>query len=127
MLKLLFVAIMYLSYHFIQNSVADCPDDVVYCFDSNKKILGELFIGQLFYKKLLKIFNLKFGIIGLCYNWKKIRCEPCGMMFDAGKKINNSPYIKQCRENYPKATFVLSKSTFLFYKVDGVTKYRFKG
>ena len=46
MLKLLLLVVTFFSHYFIQNAIADCPDEVLYCFDSNEKILGELFVGQ---------------------------------------------------------------------------------
>jgi hypothetical protein len=89
------ISILYLCY--IQYTVADCIDGKLYCFNSKQIQLGEIIVGQ-------------------CWNWRRLTCEPCGSKL-INKKISFHRYLLICRHYYRGTVKVLDTKSVWAHKV----------
>ena len=78
----------------IKYVTTDCPDGMLFCFDSNDNKLGQISVGR-------------------CWTWLRFSCVPC-FADTSSKKISYQPYIHQCQYFYPLSMNVLD--------TDGVLK-----
>ena len=86
MLKLFIISFVILSN--FQQYLTDCVDGKLYCFNSN---------GIRFPKSL---------VVGQCWQWKRLVCEPCAATYNDGQ-ISYSRYLPTCQYFYPGASIVL--------------------
>jgi hypothetical protein len=74
-----------------QGILTACGDEILYCFDSNDNNLGEI-------------------VVGSCWKWARLSCQPCGSD-TTSRKISYHNYKSHCRHFYPDTTMVLNTKT----------------
>ena len=95
---ILFSLLIYLA--LISNSFAECPDKVLYCFDSMERRIGGITVPQ-------------------CWNWKWFSCQPCSSTTN-NQKVTFEKYITFCIHFYPTTVQVLNSKSF-FAKLELVS------
>ena len=81
---------------FIQSTYGDCPDKILYCFDSAEHRLGGIIAEQ-------------------CWSWYRLSCQPCSADTKA-KFITYQKYINQCLYYYSRAKYIFDKKNSFISK-----------
>ena len=81
----------------IQSTSGECPDKILYCFDSAEHRLGGIIVEQ-------------------CWKWSRLSCQPCSAD-TKGKIITYKKYIHECQIFYPRSNFVMDKKNSLNNKM----------
>ena len=87
----------------IKYVTTDCPDGMLFCFDSNDNKLGQISVGR-------------------CWTWSWFSCVPCAAD-TSSRKISYQSYIHQCRYFHPQTIKVLDTDSVLgdlFFMFDGI-------
>ena len=85
---------------FIQSTYGECPDKILYCFDSAEHRLGGIVVDQ-------------------CWSWYRFSCQPCSADTKA-KFITYEKYIHHCRYYYPKSKLVLDTKNSNIIKMNKI-------
>ena len=85
---------------FIQSTYGDCPDKILYCFDSAEHRLGGIIVEQ-------------------CWKWSRLSCQPCSADTEA-KFITYQKYIHHCLYYYPRSKFIFDTKNALNNKLDQI-------
>ena len=72
---------------FIQSTNGECPDKILYCFDSAEQRLGAVVVEQ-------------------CWKWLRLSCQPCSAD-TKGKIITYQKYMNDCQSFFPKSKSIL--------------------
>ena len=75
-------------YFLIKYACADCPNGILYCFDSQDKLLGQITVGR-------------------CWTWTRLSCVPCAAD-TSSRKITFNEYISYCKHYYSNSVQVLN-------------------
>lgn len=90
-----------IGFGFIQLVSTDCVNGMLYCFDSN---------GIRYPKEI---------IVGQCWKWKKLACEPCNTVIKNGLS-SYEKYLSLCRYRYPNTVLVLETKSVWGKKIKDI-------
>ena len=96
------ISLVYIFY-FVQMISTDCVERMLYCFDrSNIRFPKEIIVGQ-------------------CWKWKILACEPCKVELKNGLS-SYQKYLPVCQFYYPSAVLVLETRSVWEKKVKEIIR-----
>ena len=85
-------------------SRADCPDRLLYCFDSNDSRIGSINVNQ-------------------CWKWSMLSCIPCSAIITSdSRRLSYYKYIHHCRYYFPDSVTVLDSKNVLIKRLRDVVR-----